>query len=79
MPKVFLIPINNTPENYLKETIKSILSQTFRNFEFLILNDYLNSLTLNDIVSSFYDKRIQYHKNNKNLGINLFTQSFVYN
>lgn len=53
---------------YLQESIESILSQTFRDFNFYIIDD---SSTDNseEIVRSFNDSRIIYWKNPTNLGI----------
>lgn len=69
-PKIsVLMPIWNTPEKYLREAIDSILSQTFTDFEFLILNDSPDNTALDKIVTSYQDKRIIYVKNTKNLGI----------
>ena len=40
MPKVsVLMPVYKTNEKYLREAIDSILNQTFKDFEFLILDD----------------------------------------
>ncbi len=69
MPKVtVLMPIYNTDENMLRETINSILGQTFRDFEFLIIND-ASSKPLAQVVAEFDDPRIVYVENDKNLGI----------
>ena len=64
-----LMPIYNTKEEFLREAISSILSQTFTDFEFLILNDSPENTKLDNIVKSFHDKRIKYYKNEKNFGI----------
>jgi glycosyltransferase involved in cell wall biosynthesis len=40
MPKIsVLMPVYKTPEKYLREAIESILGQTFKDFELLILDD----------------------------------------
>ena len=64
-----LMPIYNTKEEFLRGAISSILSQTFTDFEFLILNDSPENTKLDNIVKSFHDKRIKYYKNEKNFGI----------
>lgn len=69
MPKVsVLMPIYKTKEEYLREAIESILSQTFTDFEFLILDDCPED-DRESVVKSYKDKRIKYVKNEKNLGI----------
>lgn len=69
MPKVsVLMPIYKTKEEHLREAIDSILSQTFEDFEFLILDD-CPSDDREDIVKSYQDDRIKYIKNEHNLGI----------
>ncbi|KRD61881.1 hypothetical protein ASE40_10200 [Flavobacterium sp. Root935] len=60
-----LMPVYNG-EKYIKEAIISILNQSFRNFEFIIINDGSTDETEN-IISSFKDNRIRYVKNQKNL------------
>ncbi len=70
MPKVsVLMPIYNTEEQILRDTIESILNQTYKDFEFLILNDSPDNTQLDKIVASFNDGRIKYLRNDKNIGI----------
>lgn len=52
---------------YLKEAIDSILNQTYTSFELIIVND-ASPEGLDSIVSSYKDKRIQYYKNEHNIG-----------
>lgn len=67
-PKVsVLMPVYNA-QKYLKDTIDSILQQTFDNFELLIIND-ASADNSEKIIKSFTDKRIKYYQNEKNLGI----------
>lgn len=69
MPKVsVLMPIYKTNEVHLREAITSILTQTFTDFEFLLLDDCPDD-DREKIVKSYNDKRIKYFKNEKNLGI----------
>lgn len=59
MPKVsVLMPVYKTDENYLREAIESILSQTFEDFEFLILDDCPED-DREEIIKSYKDKRIK--------------------
>ena len=67
-PKVsVLMPIYNTPLEHLKESIESILNQTFADFEFLIVNDSPENEALDEFVNNFDDERIRYFKNEKNV------------
>jgi glycosyltransferase involved in cell wall biosynthesis len=62
-----VLPVYNG-EKYLSESISSVLSQTFTNFELIILNDGSTDST-EAIVESFSDSRIRYIKNDTNLGL----------
>ncbi len=64
------MPVYQTNEIYLKEAINSILTQTFSNFEFLIVNDSPeDSGRLIEIVKSYNDDRIIWITSQKNSGI----------
>lgn len=52
---------------YLKEAIDSILAQTYKDFELIIVND-ASPEDLDSIVKSYDDLRIQYYVNEKNIG-----------
>lgn len=68
MPLVSVImPVYNG-ERYLKEAIESILLQTFKDFEFIIINDGSKDNSLN-IIQSFKDSRVKIIDNENNLGI----------
>ncbi len=68
MPKVSVImPVYNA-EKYLKEAIDSILSQTFADFEFIILDDS-SSDSSPEIVRSYQDERIRFYINEQNMGV----------
>ncbi len=69
-PKVSVImPIFNV-ESFVREAVESILNQTFKDFEFIIINDGSTDKSLN-IVKEYEekDKRIVFINNEKNLGI----------
>jgi glycosyltransferase involved in cell wall biosynthesis len=57
-------------EKYLAEAIESILSQTFMDFEFLIINDGSTDAS-RDIILSYDDPRIALVDNDKNIGLTL--------
>ena len=62
------MPVYKTKEEYLRTAIESILSQTYKDFEFLIVDDCPGDSREN-IVKSYKDSRIKYIKNEQNLGI----------
>ncbi|MCX7985371.1 MAG: glycosyltransferase [Bacteroidales bacterium] len=62
-----VMPVYNASQ-YLKESIESILHQTYTNFEFIILDDASTDNSL-AIISSYNDKRIILVKNETNKGI----------
>lgn len=61
------MPVYNG-EKYIKEAIESILNQTYKNFEFLIINDGSTDRTV-DIIRSFNDSRIRLVNNDQNRGL----------
>ena len=62
-----LMPVFNG-EKYLRESIQSVLTQTYPTFELIIVNDNSTDGT-EQIIHSFKDKRIHYLKNSKKLGL----------
>lgn len=52
---------------YLASSIESILSQTYKEFEVIIVND-ASPEDLDSIINSFQDTRISYYKNQENVG-----------
>jgi len=71
MPRVtVLLPVYNA-EKYIKEAIESMLNQTFKDFELLIINDGSTDNSMK-IITSFKDGRIRLTVNEKNEGL-IFT------
>ncbi len=62
-----LMPVYNA-EKYLRESIDSVLNQTYKNFEFIIINDGSTD-TSPDIVRSYNDPRIVFVDNKQNSGL----------
>ena len=54
-------------EKYLNSAIRSVINQTFKNFEFIIIDDCSNDKTYT-IIKKFNDNRIIYKKNDINIG-----------
>jgi len=62
-----LMPVYNG-ERFLDQAIRSILNQTFTDFEFLIIDDGSTDASVK-IVESYDDRRIRFIQNDKNYGI----------
>jgi len=61
------IPAYNN-EGFIKETIESILNQTYKNFELIVVDDKSRDNTVK-VVEEIKDARIKLFKNEKNLGM----------
>ena len=53
-----LMSVYNTPREQLKQSIESILNQTYMNFEFLIICDGIKEEDIN-FIKNYQDKRIR--------------------
>jgi glycosyltransferase involved in cell wall biosynthesis len=62
-----LMPVYNN-SSYLRQSIESILNQTYRDFEFIILDDG-STEAVAEIVNEFDDPRIIFLKNEQNIGL----------
>lgn len=67
IPEVSVVMAVYNGEKYLKPTIETVLTQTLKDFEFIIVNDASTDSTLN-IISLYNDPRIIIHNNNVNMG-----------
>lgn len=67
-PKISIIMANYNGMPYLKLAVQSILSQTYKNFEFIIVDDASDDSSWG-YLKKLGDKRIKLIKNNKNLGL----------
>jgi len=68
IPKISVImPVYNT-EKYCGQAIESILSQSFEDFEFIIIDDFSNDNSY-DICKKYSEKdtRIKLYRNEKNM------------
>lgn len=67
MPKISVImPVYNAAP-FLRESIESILNQTYKDFEFLIFNDGSTDNST-EIIESYKDPRIKFFNSEKNYG-----------
>jgi len=67
-PKVSVLMCVHNGERYLREAVESILSQTFTDFEFIIIDDGSTD-TSSLILDAFEDPRIVRSSNEGNLGL----------
>lgn len=82
-PKISVVmPVYNS-EDFVGEAIESIINQTFRDFEFIIVNDGSTDRTYH-IINSFYDDRIKIinakHSGNyvaRNLGLSIARGKYI--
>ena len=69
-PKVTIaIPTYNRADDYLKQTLKSALNQTYENIE-IIVSDNCSTDNTEAVVNSFNDSRIRYFRQQENIGAN---------
>jgi glycosyltransferase involved in cell wall biosynthesis len=68
MPNIsVLLPVYNAQE-FLVEAMESILNQSFKDFEFIIINDGSTDNS-KEIIKNFTDERIKYVENEQNIGL----------
>jgi glycosyltransferase involved in cell wall biosynthesis len=67
-PKISVIMSVYNAQRYLQEAIDSLLQQTFKNFEFIIINDGSTDATI-DILNRYNDHRIIIINHPRNLGL----------
>lgn len=67
VPFLFSITIPAYKKVFLFQCIESALSQTYKDFEIIIVNDN-SPEDLDEVVGSFSDERIHYYKNNVGFG-----------
>lgn len=63
-----LMSVYNTDKEYLRQAIDSVLNQTFRDFEFIIIDDASNQET-KEVLNEYDDKRIVLIVNKENEGL----------
>ena len=63
-----LMPVYNG-ENHLEKAVKSILNQSYGNFELIILLECGSSIESKRIIYSFTDERIRVIENKERLGL----------
>lgn len=66
-----IMSVYNEREEWIRATIESVLSQTFKDFEFIIILDNPDNKYLEEIIKEYEnkDKRIMVYKNSVNRGL----------
>ena len=67
IPKISVVMSVYNEEKFIDESIRSILNQTFKDFEFIIINNGSTDNTLK-IIKSYKDKRIKIINKRRNVG-----------
>lgn len=68
MPKVSVIMPSYNKGEYIGKAIESILNQTFREWELIIIDDCSLDNSI-EVIRSYQDERIRFYENPSNLGI----------
>lgn len=66
-----LMSIYNEPERYIAESIGSLISQSYTDFECIIVLDKPDRKDVKPLIDSFHDKRLKLIKNEHNIGLAL--------
>ena len=73
----FSILLPTYKSRFLKESIDSVLSQTYDNWELIIVND-ASPEDIDGIVEIYHDPRIRYYKNAQNFGAKRLVEQWNY-
>ena len=74
--KVSVVMPSYNGEKYIYQAIKSIIKQSYENWELVIVDDCSSDTTV-DIIRSFCDPKIRFFKNDKNMGISYSTNRAI--
>ena len=66
--KISVVTASYNYQDYIKETIQSVLEQTYNDWELIIVDDCSTDNSV-DVIKSFNDERIKLFINEKNLGL----------
>ncbi len=64
-----LMSVYNEPDYQIKESVESLLCQTFSDFELIVVNDNPNRKDVESIIGNYHDNRIRFYHNEKNIGL----------
>lgn len=63
-----IMSVYNTQLSYLQDSVFSILNQTYKDFEFIIVDD-ASEIRIDKLIQDFNDKRIRLIRNEENIGL----------
>lgn len=66
--KISVVTASYNYQDYIKETIQSVLDQTYKDWEFIIVDDCSTDNSV-EVIKSYKDDRIKLFVNEKNLGL----------
>ncbi|MBM3590851.1 MAG: glycosyltransferase [Alphaproteobacteria bacterium] len=75
-PKISVIISSYNHEKYIAQAIESVLSQSFADFELLIIDDNSTDNTAG-IIKNFKDPRIKFFQNSQNFGMTINTNNLI--
>lgn len=64
-----VIPIYETPESFLRDVLDSVVAQTYKNWELVLVNASPNNKVIREVLSNYDDRRIRMIQIQENLGI----------
>jgi len=64
-----LMSVYNEPESQIRESVESLLCQTFQDFELIVVCDNPQRTDVKDILDSYKNNRILFYQNPKNVGL----------
>jgi glycosyltransferase involved in cell wall biosynthesis len=67
-PEFSIIMANHNKADYIREALKSVIGQTFKNWELVLIDDFSTDNSIEVIKSFLPDKRVRFLKNKSNLG-----------
>jgi glycosyltransferase involved in cell wall biosynthesis len=77
MPKISVITVSYNYENYIKETIESVINQTFQDWEMIIVDDGSKNNSV-EVIKSYCEKdnRIKFFQHEH--GVNLKEKGYIW-
>ena len=63
--------VYNEPARYIRQSLDSVVNQTFQDFECIIVLDKPDRADVEAIIHSYNDSRLRFFKNEKNIGLAL--------